>query len=107
MAKYACIIDVYLQFDEDNEDEFPSSVGTCGPSRAPESLLERLRTSGDGQVFRMLFDESDVCYVGRFLSTSASTDLGCEAFGPLDDFGGPNIGCTMIEYLQDGEWVEL
>jgi len=29
------------------------------------------------------------------------------AFGPLDDFGEPNAGCTSIEYWEAGVWSML
>lgn len=48
--------------------------------------------------FRMLDDDGAVYYEG--LSSS-------ESFAPLDDFGGPNAGCTMIEYHNNGKWEML
>ena len=29
------------------------------------------------------------------------------AFGPLDDFGRGNAGCTEVQYFQDGYWRPL
>ncbi|CVK21561.1 hypothetical protein [Sporomusa sphaeroides] len=40
--------------------------------------------------FRMLDDDGEIYYYG--LSSSDSS------FAPLDSFGMPNAGCTMIEY---------
>jgi hypothetical protein len=47
----------------------------------------------------MLDDDGTPYYYGR----SSLID-----FGPLDDFGGPNAGCSTIEYLnQHGDWEML
>ena len=70
-----------------------NAVGLTGPSTY----------KGDGSEltnkFRMLTDDRDLVYEGRSSSNSS--------FGPLDNFGMPNFGCTIIEYLMDGKWVAL
>lgn len=48
--------------------------------------------------FRMLDDDGEVYYEG-FCNR--------ESFQPLDDFGMPNAGCTMIEYQNNGKWELL
>ena len=50
--------------------------------------------------FRMLDDDGAVYYEG-FCSR--------ESFQPLDDFGMPNAGCTMIEYWnnENHKWEVL
>lgn len=53
--------------------------------------------------FRLLDDDEIVYYYGR--CTSCDDEA---AFAPLDDFGMPNDGATMIEYkTADGSWEVL
>lgn len=80
----------------------PSDVGVSGPRAATPTQLAALRL-GVGHPFRMLDDDGEVYYEGLFLGNSDA----CAAFGPLDDFGTPNAGCTSIEYLRDGRWEVL
>lgn len=47
---------------------------------------------------RLLDDDGEVYYEGR--CDSCDDD---NAFGPLDNFGGPNAGCTTIQYWQSGK----
>lgn len=49
--------------------------------------------------FRMLTDDREVVYEGM---SGDSSD-----FGPLNDFGTPNFGCTIIQYWSDGDWRDL
>ena len=50
-------------------------------------------------AFRMLDDDGEVYYHGR----SSIKD----SFQPLDDFGEPNAGCTMIQYYENKRWVTI
>jgi hypothetical protein len=45
--------------------------------------------------FRMYDDDGNLYYEGRM------TELD---FGPLDDYGMPNAGCTELWHLNDGKW---
>lgn len=63
--------------------------------------------TGDGSdlgcEFRLKDDDGTVCYEGR--SDTCDDE---NAFGPLDDFGMPNAGCTTIEYNIPGKgWKTL
>ncbi len=79
-----------------------SEVGVAGPSTATDAQLAQLR--GDtGHRFRMLDGDGVVYYEGLFLGDSDAE----AAFGPLDDFGTPNAGCTSIEYWRDTKWEVL
>ena len=42
-------------------------------------------------------DDGELIYEGRYFGDPD----GEEAFGPLDDFGMPDSGCTTIEYLSE------
>ena len=53
---------------------------------------------GDGELY----------YEGRFMDTTLDGhDLPETAFGPLDDFGTPNAGCTHIKYFTNHKWETL
>lgn len=105
---YAWIIDI----DHDPCPEAASStnlnaVGVVGPSSAPDELISRLKqrvNSADIHPFRLLDDDRNLCYSGRFYGDPRSVD----GFAPLDDFGEPNNGCTVIQYLNDvNNWEDL
>jgi hypothetical protein len=71
-----------------------NAIGVAGPSGY----------NGDGSEllykFRMKDGDGNVYYYGR---SGDDSD-----FGPLDDFGTPNAGCTDIEYLNEkGYWEGL
>lgn len=98
-------------------EDMADDVGTAGPHNAPENLLTALK-AGEGYTFRMLDDDGVWCYRGRLLATNDGEPEGVEhleglkpgtivcrwaideeeGFGPLYDFGAPNVGCTEIEY---------
>lgn len=90
----AFIIDVDHFADADEPVGTNSNaVGIIGPSDYV----------GDGTEltipFRMLTSDRELVYEGR------ASEHG--VFEPLDCFGGPNFGCTSIQYLTNGIWVEL
>ena len=80
-----------------------NAVGLTGPRAAPDVLLKTL-TAGNGIAFRMKDDDGELYYEGR-IACPDNYDL----FGPLDDFGMPNAGCTAIEYQNrtSGAWEAL
>lgn len=88
----------YLQTDLD----LPTRVGLAGPFGISDAQLDQLR-AGEGAHFRLFDDDRTLVYEGRFLGDATSED----AFGPLEDFGMPDAGCTRIEYLVDGRWEML
>lgn len=130
MTAYAWVIDVDHLADTDTNYH-----ATTGPRNAPQPLLDSL-TAGKGQAFRMYDDDNELYYSGRvmfactcdprYLSQDTwpaedpaghgATGQDCpvhggalpdEAFGPLDDFGTPNAGCTSIRYRTDNRWEQL
>lgn len=99
-ANYAWTIDKdVLTASIGGDDE----SGTTGPSNAPQTLLDRL-AAGEGTRFRMLDDDGELYYEGRILIDDEQDE---EAFGPLNDFGMPNAGCTEIQYKRDRKWTAL
>lgn len=81
-----------------------NATGLTGPRGAGWGDLAAL-SGGLGVRFRLLDDDGEVNYDGRFIGNDLSED----GFGPLDDFGMPNAGCTYIEYFDadSGEWNQL
>jgi hypothetical protein len=75
-----------------------NAIGMAGPGTyaADDPRLKHL--------FRMSDGDGDIAYYGR-----CDTNDDDNAFTPLDDFGGPNYGCTTIEYFNrdTGQWEEL
>lgn len=79
-----------------------NAVGMTGPRRATTAQILLLQ-GGAGQKFRMEDDDRNLVYEGRYLGDDSE-----DMFGPLDDFGKPNFGCTSIWYRNaDGKWEEL
>jgi hypothetical protein len=71
------------------------AVGVSGPRNACRELLALLE-HGEGRTFTMHDDDGEKYYTGRILSFDGP---GSEFdFGPLDDYGMPNAGCTEIRY---------
>jgi len=84
---YSWIID---QDHIDGED-----VGVTGPHGTTTNWEYDM-----GIPFQMFDDDGELYYTGRYLGDD-SEDL----FAPLDDFGGPNAGCTGIKYKDaNGNW---
>ena len=101
---------------------FQSAVGVKGPYGLRPELEARL-DKGEGIRFRMKDDDGEVYYEGRIVFSDTSQEvvtrytpsagsplmkrgitdsLPEEGFGPLNDFGMPDSGCTEIEYWATG-----
>jgi hypothetical protein len=74
--------------------------GTVGPSTATLSH-NAIRSHPKRERFRMLDDDGEVYYEGFAVLREED-----DGFGPLDDFGAPNAGCTQIDYWESG-WKPL
>jgi hypothetical protein len=81
------------------EDGDVSDVNRKGPRDLDKEVFERLQ-AGEGSRFRLYDDDNNLYYEGRFLGIDEFS-----GFEPLDDFGMPWAGCTIIRYLIDDEWV--
>lgn len=102
-APYAWIIDVDHTEDAGSEH---NEMGTTGPNWASDEHVAKLTANlGFGRMFRMYDADGELYYSGRLIDGRDDRDV--EWFGPLDDFGRPNAGCTSIEYFEDGKWVEV
>jgi hypothetical protein len=100
---YAWIItrDHFAVGDTDDND-----IGVIGPRGATVEQISALR-AGAGRHFRMYDDDGEHYYDGRIVGVGTGRNLSDEAFGPLDDFGMPNAGCTEIRYFISGKWRSL
>jgi hypothetical protein len=87
----------YIANPEAKAPSNQNAVGLMGPRGYTGNGSELTKQ------FRMLDDDRVLCYEGR-----NDTDDDDYAFGPLDDVGGPNAGCTTIEYNIPGKgWKAL
>lgn len=90
MSKYAWKITAdHLADPGEEPGTNGNAVGIIGPYNANESLIQ-----GEGQRFRMYSDDRELSYEGELFGDF-------DGLEPLDDFGMPNAGCTMILLLQD------
>lgn len=101
MGNYAWIIDVDHLFEESEPGEpgwTPNEAGITGPYEATEADLLRLK-AGEGDTFQMFDDDGNLYYTGRCVVSNGMTFEDEEpCFGPLDDFGMGNAGCTSITW---------
>ena len=86
------------------KDHLPESgekndVGKVGP-RTATMTAEEIAGNPEGQQFRMLDDDRQLYYEGVIVGDH-------DGFEPLDDFGTPNAGCTIIQYQENGQWTDL
>jgi hypothetical protein len=101
MASYAWVI------TKDNVTEpgdgLPTRKGWSGPSTAtPKQVVK----ASQGREFRMLCDgETKPCYYGKIWTEEEPGSE--EDFGPLEDLGTPDAGCTEIQYRKDEGWETL
>lgn len=93
MSDYAWIITKDYLFLDDPET-FTSAQGVMGPHNITQEQEQALN-SGKGRVFYMYDDDKELYYKGRIVGTDGDDH---NAFRPLDDFGLPNAGCTLIKY---------
>lgn len=82
-----------------------NAVGMFGPRRA-SMTAEEIAAHPDSKRFQMKGDDGELVYEGFCYLPDGLDD---DAFGPLDDFGEPNCGCTEILYRDeaDTEWETL
>lgn len=89
---------------KDTLDLFGDEAGTYGP-RTSKLKFEDIKNHPNAIPFRMFTDDKELVYEGLYVGENDGPE---DQFGPLDDFGTPNFGCTYIEYKNDdGEWAQL
>lgn len=100
---YGWIITEDLEANPEFKAPHPeNAVGMMGPKWLDDDVRASL-LAGDGDQFQMLDDDLNIVYRGRFVGDSQSE----QGFRPLDDFGTPNYGCTIIEYKRGKGWERL
>lgn len=88
----------------EGDDNFTSEVGTQGPRNADLDLVRRL-DAGEGKTFRMYDDDGELYYTGRqVVSDESAWDDEAVVAAPLDDFGAPGAGATLIRWNGHPEW---
>lgn len=86
-----------------------SRVGVSGPGTALQRLIDALE-SGETPAgyqrhrFRMYDDDAQLYYVGQMLMPTHSAGAEEHCVAPLDDFGTPDAGCTLIEWDGKPAW---
>lgn len=89
--------------DKDHFEDADAKV--VGP-RSCKLTADEIKLDPASVPFRMFDDDGNLMYSGWFLGDAGSED----AFGPLEDYGTPNAGCTYIEYRKNGRsgpWEQL
>lgn len=78
------------------------SVTVMGPRNIPKEAVAMLK-AGKGRPFKLYDDDGELYYSGRYVGPDDESLL-----GPLDDYGAPNAGCTVIKYRDptSGKWEE-
>tara|TARA_R110000824_G_scaffold213240_2_gene399530 strand:+ start:320 stop:601 length:282 start_codon:yes stop_codon:yes gene_type:complete len=77
-------------------DDGKEMVNIYGPSSISDKDLAALK-DGKGYPFKMYCDDGELMASGKSLDSDSE-----EAFGPLDDWGEPSLGCTTIAYRPKG-----
>jgi hypothetical protein len=81
--------------------EVGGKLPVFGPRNISTETQEALKR-GEGTPFRMYDDDNELYYEGFLFGNE---------FGPLDDYGTPNAGCTRIDVFEkkDGKegWVTV
>lgn len=73
-------------------DDGKEMANIYGPSSISDKDLAALK-DGKGYPFKMYDDDGELMASGKSLDNDSE-----DAFGPLDDYGGPALGCTTIAY---------
>lgn len=88
--------------DRISQGDQKTRIGTIGPRGT--GLCAADFANQQTTRFRLKDDDGQTYYEGVFVGDHTSE----EAFGPLDDFGTPDAGCTRLEYrYPDGRWRPL
>lgn len=82
-----------------------NAVGMVGP-RGAKLTATQIIEHPQAQKFRIKDYDGEMYYEGVMVITPEDGEQ--SAFRPLDDFGRPNAGATVIEYQRpDGTWKTL
>jgi hypothetical protein len=89
--------------EDENGAEFgkETKVFVSGPRNASAAMTALAVTSG--YPFKMYDDDGIKYYEGKCWTADPEGFGGEEFFGPLNDYGAPNAGCTEIKYPANGK----
>jgi len=73
-----------------------NAAGIVGP-RGATMTAEEIVGNANRTAFKMYTDDKELVYEGYL--------VGDNEFAPLDHFGGPNFGCTMISVRKGRKWI--
>ena len=79
-------------------DMIKSMVGIVGPSGC-ELKSEEIKNHPEAKEFRLLDDDGVIYYYGKYVGPDDES-----LFEPLDCFGMPSAGCTVIQYKLNNRW---
>jgi len=86
---------IYESFIDNFDTEEAQAVEVYGPRGISDENSEKLK-AGEGHEFELYDDDRNLYYKGRVIGDF-------EGFEPLEDYGMPNAGCTLMKL--DGEWL--
>lgn len=72
---------------------------------ATPEQVKQIKADGFTAHFKLYDDDDELYYSGYLKGNLAGSE---EAFAPLDNYGEPNAGCTLIKYREaDGHYHTL
>jgi hypothetical protein len=93
--------------DNAKEREKYNCEGVSGPRNLSDEMESDLK-AGKGRAFRLYDDDGELMATGRGLCIPGMEESEEFLFGPLDDYGAPNWGCTEIRWaLPGGNWESV
>lgn len=77
-----------------------NALGMIGPSCVPDGIGgQNIKVHRDAQYFEMYDDDGELYYEGYWVDHDSDDETHeVNEFEPLDDFGTPNAGCTLIKH---------
>jgi len=87
MANYTWII------TEDHISDSKAGVNVMGPRDMHLGTPDQVKGHPGAQPFKLYDDDGVLYYEGLYVGPDDDS-----LFGPLDDFGLPNAGCTSVHY---------
>lgn len=84
-----------------------TDVEVIGPRNVSDAMETTLK-AGNGRAFRLYDDDGELNASGRAVCLRGEEDSEEFLFGPLDDYGRGNYGCTEIRWtLPHGRWEAI
>jgi len=84
-------------------EDYSSDAGVTGPRGISDEMVADLK-AGKGHTFYMYDDDGNRYYTGKMIATGDDEETEWAIGSPLDNFGTPNAGCTLIKYHGKPTW---